>query len=323
MFERYTEKARRVIFFARYEASQFGSLYIETEHVLLGLFREDKALTHRFLRSYTSVESIRNQIEGHTTVGEKISVSVDLPLSGECKHVLTFAAEEAKRLSDKHIGTQHLLLGLLREEKCFAAALLQERGLRLSIVREELARNRHEEGRAAAVAPRQVSLGEYLTTTSYEPDYDYVDGELERRNAGEQQHSAVMAFFVGWLAARKEQWKLEAYPAIRIQVSPTRVRVADIAILPLNSPFEGVLTTAPVAVVEVLSPEDRVSHYQARLDDYRSMGVANIWVIDPMRRKAYDCSQDGWQPVERLRITTAAVDIPLEPLWKKPDALHS
>jgi ATP-dependent Clp protease ATP-binding subunit ClpC len=81
MFERYTEKARRVIFFARYEASQFGSPYIETEHLLLGLLREDKALTNRFLRNHASVESIRKQIEGHTTIREKVSTSVDLPLS--------------------------------------------------------------------------------------------------------------------------------------------------------------------------------------------------------------------------------------------------
>ena len=129
MFERYTEKARRVIFFARYEASQFGSPYIETEHLLLGLLREDKALTNRFLRSHASVESIRKQIEGHTTIREKVSTSVDLPLSNECKRVLAYAAEEAERLSHKHIGTEHLLLGLLREEKCFAAEILQERGL--------------------------------------------------------------------------------------------------------------------------------------------------------------------------------------------------
>src|ERR1035438_10449878 len=90
MFERYTEKARRVIFFARYEASQFGSPYIETEHLLLGLLREDKALTNRFLRSHASVESIRKQIEGHTTIREKVSTSVDLPLSNECKRVLAY-----------------------------------------------------------------------------------------------------------------------------------------------------------------------------------------------------------------------------------------
>jgi len=144
MFERYTEKARRVIFFARYEASQFGSPYIETEHLLLGLLREDKALTNRFLRSHASVESIRKQIEGHTTIREKVSTSVDLPLSNECKRVLAYAAEEAERLSHKHIGTEHLLLGLLREEKCFAAEILHERGLRLSTIREELARSSQE-----------------------------------------------------------------------------------------------------------------------------------------------------------------------------------
>src|SRR5512133_805983 len=158
MFERYTEKARRVIFFARYEASQFGSPYIETEHLLLGLLREDKALTNRFLRSHASVESIRKQIEGHTTIREKVSTSVDLPLSNECKRVLAYAAEEAERLSHKHIGTEHLLLGLLREEKCFAAEILHERGLRLSTVRDELARTTQEKAAPQQQRSRESSL---------------------------------------------------------------------------------------------------------------------------------------------------------------------
>ena len=119
MFERYTEKARRVIFFARYEASQFGSPYIETEHLLLGLLREDKTLANRFLRSHAAVDSIRKQIEGHTTIREKVSTSVDLPLSHECKRVLAYGAEEAERLSHKHIGTEHLLLGLLQRREMF------------------------------------------------------------------------------------------------------------------------------------------------------------------------------------------------------------
>jgi ATP-dependent Clp protease ATP-binding subunit ClpC len=138
MFERYTENARRTIFFGRYEASQFGSPYIETEHILLGLLREDKALSRRFLRGPGQVEAIRKQIEDATGVREKVSTSVDLPVSNECKRVLIYAAEEAERLSHKHIGTEHLLLGLLREEKSFAAQLLNERGVRISAVREEL-----------------------------------------------------------------------------------------------------------------------------------------------------------------------------------------
>src|SRR6266536_329555 len=174
MFERYTEKARRVIFFARYEASQFGSPYIETEHLLLGLLREDKALTNRFLRSHASVESIRKQIEGHTTIREKVSTSVDLPLSNECKRVLAYAAEEAERLSHKHIGTEHLLLGLLREEKCFAAEILHERGLRLSTIREELARSSQE--KAQPQRQRESSL---LSEFSRDLTQNAMDSQLD------------------------------------------------------------------------------------------------------------------------------------------------
>jgi ATP-dependent Clp protease ATP-binding subunit ClpC len=191
MFERYTEKARRVIFFARYEASQFGSPYIETEHLLLGLLREDKALTNRFLRSHASVESIRKQIEQHTTVREKVSTSVDLPLSNECKHVLAYAAEEAERLSHKHIGTEHLLLGLLREEKCFAAEILMERGLRLPAIREELQRTTQEKptpasGKQQRQQQEQSMLAEFsrdLTQAASEQTLDPLvgrDHEVER-----------------------------------------------------------------------------------------------------------------------------------------------
>ncbi len=138
MFERYTEKARRTIFFARYEASQYGSPYIETEHLLLGMLREDKALTRHFLRSHIPVESIRKQIEQHTIVREKVSVSVDLPLSNECKRVLAYAAEEAERLGHKYIGNEHLLLGLLREGNSFAAKLLGQHGLELAEVSKQV-----------------------------------------------------------------------------------------------------------------------------------------------------------------------------------------
>jgi ATP-dependent Clp protease ATP-binding subunit ClpA len=211
MFERYTEKARRTIFFARYEASQFGSPFIETEHLLLGVLREDRSLALRFLggelqegpppaaappevmeteqrikyivhrmenaianqeldkaRFYSNeerlerenlrllhqkynlhgageyqgsaMEAIRRRIEAHTGRREKVSTSVDLPLSHYSRRVLSYAAEEAEELNHQHIGTEHLLLGLLREEKCFAAEILHERGLHLSQAREDIAR---------------------------------------------------------------------------------------------------------------------------------------------------------------------------------------
>ena len=138
MFERYTERARRVIFFARYEASSFGSMTIETEHLLLGLLREDKNLTNRFLRNSTSPERVRLEIEQRISTREKVSTSIDLPLSSECKRILAYAAQEAERLNHRHIGTEHLLLGILCEEKCAGAEILHQAGLRLNAVREEL-----------------------------------------------------------------------------------------------------------------------------------------------------------------------------------------
>jgi ATP-dependent Clp protease ATP-binding subunit ClpC len=185
MFERYTEKARRVIFFARYEASQFGLPNIETEHLLLGLLREDKALTNRFLRSHASVEAIRNQIVAHTSIREKISTSVDLPLSNESKRVLAYAAEEAERLGHKHIGTEHLLLGLLREEKCFAAELLKDRGVKLVKIREELASVAHvvEARGSAEPAASPAELSRDLTQAAIDDELGPVIGREQELDA--------------------------------------------------------------------------------------------------------------------------------------------
>src|SRR5438874_407806 len=174
MFERYTERARRVIFFARYEASQFGSTTIETEHLLLGLIREDKNLTNRFLRNHSSIESIRKEIEGRTTIREKVSTSIDLPLSNECKRILAYAAEEAERLNHRHIGTEHLLLGILREEKCVAAEILHERGLRLNAIREELARSVVD--RQTLIKPKETPL---LSEFSRDLTQAAMDGVLD------------------------------------------------------------------------------------------------------------------------------------------------
>jgi ATP-dependent Clp protease ATP-binding subunit ClpC len=185
MFERYTEKARRVIFFARYEASQYGSPYIESEHLLLGLLREDKALTNRFLRGHGSLESIRKQVEGRTTIRERVSTSVELPFSDEVKQILLHAKEQAERMAHKHIGTEHLLLGLLSEEKCLAAEILQERGLRLSTVREELTRSQSEKMTAARSKETSL-LAEFsrdLTQCALDNQLDPLVGrenELER-----------------------------------------------------------------------------------------------------------------------------------------------
>jgi uncharacterized protein (TIGR02246 family) len=139
MFERYTEKARRVIFFARYEASQYGNPHIETVHLLLGLFREDHRLAQKLLNKKGGAQSLREEIESQIKRGERLSTSVEVPLSAESGRILDLAAEESERLGQKEIGTEHLLLGILRENDCWAARLLTERGLTLDGLRQELA----------------------------------------------------------------------------------------------------------------------------------------------------------------------------------------
>ncbi len=155
MFECYTEKARRVIFFARYEASQLGAASIEAEHILLGLLREDRGLASRlFPAPAGALEAIRREIEGRIVKRPHVSLTIDLPLSNEAKQALSFADEEAQKLGDRHIGTEHLLLGLLRVEDSIATEILSEMGLQIGAVREKLVNLANEETANQAITQR-------------------------------------------------------------------------------------------------------------------------------------------------------------------------
>jgi ketosteroid isomerase-like protein len=135
MFERYTEQARRVIFFARYEASNYGSRCIETEHLLLGLLRECP-----LPQSNATLEQIRGEVERQITRGERISTSVEIPLSGESKRALTLAAEEAERLAHRIVAPEHLLIGLLQVEKSLAARTLKARNIDAVEIRKQISK---------------------------------------------------------------------------------------------------------------------------------------------------------------------------------------
>lgn len=138
MFQRFTENARRAIFFARYEASQSGVPYIDTEHLLLGLMREDRPLTQMLLPGRPE-EEIRAAVEKRGGPREAIPSSADLPLSSESKRVLSYAVEESDAFSHPYVGTEHLLLGLLRQEKTQAGEFLLQHGLKLPTARRAVA----------------------------------------------------------------------------------------------------------------------------------------------------------------------------------------
>jgi ATP-dependent Clp protease ATP-binding subunit ClpC len=135
MFERYTDSARRSLFFARHEASQLGAVSIETEHMLLGLLREGSVLP---LLTPLPIEDLRAELESHRRSGDKTPTSVEIPFDEATKRSLSFAAEEADRLLHDHIGSEHLLLGLLRGERSAAASALAAHGVRLSDVRRKV-----------------------------------------------------------------------------------------------------------------------------------------------------------------------------------------
>src|SRR6266849_3830997 len=163
MFERYTEKARRVIFFARFEASQYGSQYIETEHLLLGLLREDPALSKRFLGPTNVLAEIRTEIEKKITPRERISTAVEVPLTIESKAVLKLATEESNRLGQLYVGPEHILLGILRVEGSLAARLLQERGLTPASIREQLAKAPNPKYQRESTKSALLTLDTFLT----------------------------------------------------------------------------------------------------------------------------------------------------------------
>lgn len=133
MFERYTEHARRAIFFARYEASQFGSPEIGTEHLLLGIVHE-----YPISGTDVSFDALRNSVKARVEVRPPISTTVDLPFTHEAKRSLAYGAEEAERLNHRHIGCEHLLLGLLREDDSLSARILREHKIDANAIRKDL-----------------------------------------------------------------------------------------------------------------------------------------------------------------------------------------
>ncbi len=138
MFEKYTEKAKKVLFLARYEASQMGSKVIGSEHLLLGLIKEgDELVRDLFQRSNVNLELLRAELEARGPSGEKQAAPIEIPFSEETKKILSCAEEEAERLLHPYVSDEHLLLGLLRVEDSAAGRVLSEKGMRLYALRED------------------------------------------------------------------------------------------------------------------------------------------------------------------------------------------
>ncbi len=136
-----------------------------------------------------------------------------------------------------------------------------------------------------------VPLSTYLNS-AYEPDAEFVDGAIEERPKGENDHSAWQDAICFWFRQHAKDWDVRVRPELRIQISPTRFRVPDVTILDRAQPVEQIITHPPVAVFEVLSPEDTVRRLMRKLNDYHRMGIPEIWVVDPETR-VFSRFEDG------------------------------
>ncbi len=138
MFEKYNEKARRALFFARYESSKLGSKVIESEHILLGILREGEDVVKEIFSRFTvKPDDIRREIEGDRVFVERVSSTQELPLSEESKKILAYASHEAESMMHPYVGTEHLLIGILRVDPSVASRILVSHGFNLYGVREE------------------------------------------------------------------------------------------------------------------------------------------------------------------------------------------
>jgi Uma2 family endonuclease len=165
-----------------------------------------------------------------------------------------------------------------------------------------------------------LSTSEYLST-SYRPDQELIDGQLIERNVGEYDHSNLQGALIAWLTNRQRKWNIRVLPEQRIRVSASRFRIPDVCVISRDQPIERVFTKPPLVCIEVLSTDDTLRSMQTRIDDYVAFGVPNIWILDPVARRAYVCSGKGLREPEdnALRAPVSPIEIALPELFGELD----
>jgi len=153
-----------------------------------------------------------------------------------------------------------------------------------------------------------IPLSEYLNT-SYEPDCDYIDGEVKERTLGTRPHGLMQWLLATILNRNWRAWQILAGTNIRVRVSATRVRIPDVCVLRRSDPQDPVVLVAPLICIEVLSPDDSLRSQRDRVDDYFAMGVQHIWLIDPVSREAWTATPTGYDP-----LTSGEFSVPETPI---------
>ncbi len=149
----------------------------------------------------------------------------------------------------------------------------------------------------AAMIPLEVYL-----STSYEHDCEWVDGEVRERAMPDEYHSALQFFFLLYFGRLRDELHVRVRPELRVRVAPRRYRIPDVALLREDAPVQLIPDTPPVLCIEIFSPDDRVGELEEKLDDYLTMGVRHLWVVDPRRRKLWTVDAGGMHRVEEFHV---------------------
>ncbi len=153
-----------------------------------------------------------------------------------------------------------------------------------------------------------VSLHQYLNTT-YHPDCDYIDGQLQERNLGEYDHARLQGEILFVLRSHAAEWGITAIPKLRLQVSASNYRIPDVMVLLAGHKIDRIVRDAPLLCIEILSPEDIWKRLHEKVTDYLRIGVQHIWAFDPDSREAYLCDSNGFH-----KVTTPELIIPNTPI---------
>jgi len=187
MFERFTERARKVIILAREEAIRLGHNYVGSEHLLLGLIREGEGLGVAILkRLNVNLSAVKAEVERIITLGSESSPAGEIPFTPQAKKVLEYSISEARGLGHNYIGTEHLLLGLIREGEGIASLVLREFGVSLASAKAQAQELLGEQANKATASTRTPALDEFgvdLTAMARQGKLDPVIGreaEIER-----------------------------------------------------------------------------------------------------------------------------------------------
>jgi len=165
-----------------------------------------------------------------------------------------------------------------------------------------------------------ISVEEYLAT-SYRPDRELIDGQLLERNLGEYDHSNLQAALTQWFRNRRREWNIRVVVEQRVQVKPDRFRIPDVSVISRDQPIEPIFTHPPLLCMEVLSKDDTLRSIENRVDDYLAFGVRHIWILDPLKLRAYVCTKGSFVEPEDgiLSIPGSPIQIPLKDLFADLD----